>query len=98
MWPSSALCAAWSDSGLRSGLWFYAGGMGNVDLGHPPAHRPRQRWPLALAVVFTVAFFGALALVAVDLAVGRPLAGDLFVAGLNGAVAAALWVFRARGF
>ncbi|MFS0718018.1 hypothetical protein ABC337_09280 [Arthrobacter sp. 1P04PC] len=72
--------------------------MGNVDLVHSPAHRPRQRWPLALAVVFTVAFLGALALVAVDLTVGRPLAGDLFVAGLNGAVAAALWALRARGF
>ena len=72
--------------------------MGNVDLGHSPAHRPRQRWPLAMAVVFTAAFLGALALVAVDLAVGRPLAGDLFVAGLNGAVAAALWALRARGF
>jgi len=72
--------------------------MGNVDLGHSPAQRPRQRWPLALAIVFTAAFVGALALVAVDLVVGRPLAGDLFVAGLNGAVAAALWALRARGF
>ena len=50
------------------------------------------------AVIFSVVFLGALALVAVDLTVGRPLAGDLFVAGLNGAVAAALWALRARGF
>jgi hypothetical protein len=53
--------------------------MGNADLTVSPAPRPRQRWPLVLAVVFTVAFLGALGLVAVDLVVGRPLAGDLFV-------------------
>ena len=71
--------------------------MGNVDLGHSPAHRRQERWLLVLAVVFTVSFLGMLVLVAVDLAVGRPLAGDLFVAGLNGAVAAALWALRVRG-
>jgi len=49
-------------------------------------------------VIFSVVFLGALALVAVDLVTGRPLAGDLFVAGLNGAVAAAPWALRARGF
>lgn len=72
--------------------------MGNVDLGHLPADRPRQRWPLVVAVFFSVAVLGMLVLVAVDLAVGRPLAGDLFVAGLNGVVAAALWVWRAKRF
>lgn len=51
-----------------------------------------------LAVVFTVAVIGALVLVAVDLAVGRPPAGDVFIAALNSVVAVVLWrrLSRAR--
>ncbi|MEJ1180515.1 MULTISPECIES: hypothetical protein [unclassified Pseudarthrobacter] len=44
-----------------------------------------------LAVVFTIAAFGSVVLVAVDLIVGRPAAGDLFIAFLNSLAAAALW-------
>lgn len=45
------------------------------------------RSPLIVAVVFSFAALGALVLVVVNLAVGRPVAGDLFIAGLNGAAA-----------
>jgi hypothetical protein len=44
-----------------------------------------------LAVVFTVAAVGSVALVAVDLIVGRPAAGDLFIAFLNSLAAVGLW-------
>ena len=50
---------------------------------------PRAR--LVLAVVFTVAAIGSMVLVAVDLVVGRPAAGDLFIAFLNSLAAVALW-------
>ncbi len=49
-----------------------------------------------LAVVFTVAALGSVVLVAVDLAVGRPAAGDLFVAFLNGLAAVILWMLARR--
>ncbi|WP_041653747.1 hypothetical protein [Pseudarthrobacter phenanthrenivorans] len=49
-----------------------------------------------LAVVFTVAALGSVALVAVDLAVGRPAAGDLFITFLNGLAAVILWMFARR--
>ena len=45
-----------------------------------------------LAVVFTVAAIGSVVLVAVDLIVGRPAAGDLFIAFLNSL--AAVWLCR----
>lgn len=40
---------------------------------------------------FTVAAIGAVVLVAVDLIVGRPAAGDLFIALLNSLTAVGLW-------
>jgi hypothetical protein len=51
---------------------------------------------LVLAVVFSAAALGSLVLIAVDLATGRPAAGDVFIAGLNGAMAAVFWVWRSR--
>ena len=51
---------------------------------------------LVLAIVFSATAVGSLALVAVDLVIGRPAAGDVFIAGLNGAMAAVFWVWRAR--
>lgn len=58
-----------------------------------PAPRPGRpsRALRILAVVFTVAAVGSLALVAVDLIVGRPAAGDVFIAVLNSVVAVVLW-------
>lgn len=44
-----------------------------------------------LAVVFSVAAVGSVMLVAVDLVVGRPAAGDLFIAFLNSLAAVGLW-------
>jgi hypothetical protein len=41
-------------------------------------------------VVFTLAALGSVVLVAVDLVVGRPAAGDLFIACLNGLAAVVL--------
>lgn len=51
---------------------------------------------LVLAVIFSTATVGSLALVAVDLVIGRPAAGDVYVADLNGAMAAVFWVWRSR--
>jgi hypothetical protein len=42
-------------------------------------------------VVFTVAAAGALALVVLDLFIGRPAAGDVFITVLNGLAAFVLW-------
>ena len=44
-----------------------------------------------LAVVFTVAAAGALALVVLDLVVARPAAGDVFITALNALAAFLLW-------
>jgi hypothetical protein len=44
-----------------------------------------------LAVVFTVAASGALALVVVDLVIARPAAGDAFITALNALAAFLLW-------
>ncbi|MBT2568973.1 hypothetical protein J7I84_21290 [Arthrobacter sp. ISL-85] len=44
-----------------------------------------------LAVVFALAALGSIVLVAVDLVVGRPATGDLFIAFLNGLAAVVLW-------
>ena len=44
-----------------------------------------------LVVVFGLAAAGSLVLVAVDLLIGRPAAGDVFVAVLNSFVALVLW-------
>jgi hypothetical protein len=52
---------------------------------------------LIVAVIFSFATLGALVLVVVDLAVGRPVAGDLFIAGLNGAAAVVFWKWWAQG-
>ena len=51
---------------------------------------PRTR--RVLAVVFTVAALGSVVLVVVDLVVGRPAAGDLFIVVLNGLAAVILWM------
>lgn len=45
-----------------------------------------------LAVVFTVAAAGSLTLVILDLVIGRPAAGDMFITVLN--ALAALWLWR----
>lgn len=42
-------------------------------------------------MVFTVAAVGSMVLVAVDLTVGRPASGDVFIAFLNGLTAVMLW-------
>ncbi|WP_028268226.1 hypothetical protein [Arthrobacter sp. MA-N2] len=44
-----------------------------------------------LAVVFTVAAAGSLVLVVLDEDIGRPAAGDVFIAVLNGLAAFLLW-------
>ncbi|MDQ0676604.1 hypothetical protein QFZ36_004230 [Pseudarthrobacter siccitolerans] len=44
-----------------------------------------------LAVVFTAAAVGSMVLVAVDLTVGRPASGDVFIAFLNSLTAVTLW-------
>lgn len=44
-----------------------------------------------LSVVFTVAAAGALALVVLDLVIGRPAAGDVFISVLNALAAFMLW-------
>ncbi|MET3810855.1 hypothetical protein [Arthrobacter sp. UYEF3] len=46
---------------------------------------------LFLAVVFTVAAAGALALVVLDLVIARPPAGDVFITVLNALAALLLW-------
>jgi hypothetical protein len=60
-----------------------------------PVPRPSRpnRVLRILAVVFTVAAIGSVVLVALDLIVGRPAAGDLFIAVLNSLTAVALWRF-----
>jgi hypothetical protein len=65
-------------------------------LGRGSEARRGSAWPSplvrqVLAVVFTVAATGSVALVAVDLIVGRPAAGDLFIAFLNTLTAVVLW-------
>ena len=50
---------------------------------------PRAR--RILAGVFTFAAVGSLLLVAVDLAVGRPAEGDVFIALLNSLAAVVFW-------
>ena len=44
-----------------------------------------------LAVAFTLAAGAVLALVILDLFIGRPAAGDLFILTLNSLTAAVLW-------
>ena len=44
-----------------------------------------------LAVVFTVAAAGTLALVVLDLVIARPSAGDVFITVLNALAALLLW-------
>ena len=44
-----------------------------------------------VAVVFSVAAGASVVLVAVDLIIGRPAAGDIYIAVLNSAVAAVCW-------
>ncbi|WP_455837078.1 hypothetical protein [Pseudarthrobacter siccitolerans] len=50
-----------------------------------------------LAWVFTLAAVGSVVLVAVDLVVGRPAAGDLFIAFLNSVATVALWRLSSTG-
>ncbi|PVZ55197.1 hypothetical protein C9424_14135 [Arthrobacter sp. H-02-3] len=57
---------------------------------------PRKVLPV-LAVVFSAAALGSVVLAVVDLAVGRAAAGDGFIAGLNGAMAALFWRWRPQG-
>ena len=60
--------------------------LGRVHRGHHG-----HGWFWWLAVIFTLAGVGSLALVVVDLLIGRPAAGDLFIAFLNVLAAAVLW-------
>ncbi|WP_051083506.1 hypothetical protein [Arthrobacter sp. 135MFCol5.1] len=65
-------------------------------LGHRNEARRADVWKSrrsrrVLVVVFTVAAVGSVVLVGVDLVVGRPAAGDLFVAFLNALAAVVLW-------
>jgi hypothetical protein len=46
--------------------------------------------------VFTFAAVGSLLLVAVDLAVGRPAGGDVFIAFLNSLAAVVFWRWSAE--
>lgn len=64
--------------------------------GEPNGEALPRRVLLVLAVVFSAVAVGSLALVCVDLAIGRPAAGDVFIAGLNGAMAAVFWLWRSR--
>ena len=57
---------------------------------HASRARP-QRVLRILVVVFVLALAGSLALVAVDLLVGRPAGGDVFIAALNSFVVVVLW-------
>jgi hypothetical protein len=64
--------------------------------GGPDRVRHDQGWPSSrvlriLAVVFTVAAAGSLVLLAVDLVIARPAAGDAFIAFLNSLAAVVLW-------
>lgn len=52
---------------------------------------PSPRVHRILAVVFTVAAAGSVVLVGVDLVIGRPATGDVFIAILNSLAAAVLW-------
>ncbi|MFT4470862.1 hypothetical protein ACMX2H_13235 [Arthrobacter sulfonylureivorans] len=66
------------------------------DGGRPGRARRAPGWDSlrvyrGLAVVFTVAAGGALALVILDLFIGRPIAGDLFILTLNSLAAAVFW-------
>lgn len=69
--------------------------------GHNSEARRASSWTSprtcrVLAVVFTVAALGSVVLVVVDLAVGRPAAGDLFIVFLNGLAAVILWMLARR--
>jgi hypothetical protein len=60
----------------------------------PSGHGAGMEFPRVLtflAVVFTVAAAGSLALVVLDLVIDRPAAGDVFVAVLNALAAFVLW-------
>jgi hypothetical protein len=56
-----------------------------------------RRVLLVLAVVFSAVALGLLVLVGVDLAIGRPVRGHVFMAGLNGEMATVFWMWRSRG-
>ncbi|WP_211880027.1 hypothetical protein [Pseudarthrobacter albicanus] len=51
---------------------------------------------LVLAGVFSAAALGCLVLIGVDLSIGRPASGDLFIGGLNGVLAAVFWAWFVR--
>jgi hypothetical protein len=71
-------------------------GMENVEPDRGRRHRAAWHGKAAavLAVVFTAAAAGCLVLVVLDLWVGRPAAGDLYLAGLNAGIAAVFWRWR----
>ncbi|MDF2048938.1 hypothetical protein [Arthrobacter sp. Cr_A7] len=69
--------------------------------GHSDKARRASAWTSprtcrALAVVFTVAALLSVVLVVVDLVIGRPAAGDLFIVFLNGLAAVILWMLVRR--
>lgn len=51
---------------------------------------------LVLTVFFSAVVLGSLVLAGIDLAIGRPAAGDLFIAGLNGAMATVFWTWQSQ--
>jgi hypothetical protein len=65
----------------------------------------RQRMPpkvlLVLADVFSATALGCLVLIGMDLSIGRPVSGDLFIGGLNAILADVFWAWfvqsRGRG-
>ncbi|TLM83659.1 hypothetical protein FDW83_09375 [Pseudarthrobacter sp. NamE2] len=60
------------------------------EAGRASAWKSPRAWRV-LAVMFSVAAIGSVVLVVVDLVLGRPAAGDLFIAFLNSLAAVALW-------
>jgi len=72
--------------------------MNDPEAQHPGGRSGRQRTgpdysrlKRILALIFTAAAAGCWVLVAVDLVVGRPAGGDVFIAALNTVAAAAFW-------
>jgi hypothetical protein len=84
----------------------YSWGMSNADRAArdgsgkaSPAGGLPPKVLLVLAGVFSAAALGCLVLIGVDLSIGRPVSGDLFIGGLNAILAVVFWAWfvRSRG-
>lgn len=64
-----------------------------------PVSRPNRASVIlrVLVALFTAASIGSLILVVIDVAIGRPAAGDVFIASLNCLAAGVLWRLACRG-